>query len=278
MSVIEELGTRVRAAADDLPVDLVAQALEHLRAATDRLRWVRQESIDPMGVPELSAAIEHAQSAGHALRVAREELAAYLTAIGLGAQGRPVPAPGAGDHAGAPRAAGGPAELTGGRPVAGWWARRVAELTGRDDPPTDRPAPAGDAKELLRRVARHARMADRTRLHAELRGVDAHVGVGLAAAAAPALRRLAGHLLGHPPRGQDLPRLRREVAGGLRDLLPGLPPTVLDTLLSRLCRTPPPKAGRRPHPADQAVAAGVLTGLLLRRLNADPPGLRDDDA
>lgn len=265
MSVIEELGVRLRAAADDLPVDLVTQALEQLRAAADRLRWVRQESVSPMGVPELSAAVEHAESAGHALRVAREHLSAYLVAIGLSADG-PTRGPGA--------AAGGRGRTGGGggpdepRTVAapGWWASRVAELTGQDTSPRQPASPARAAEELLRRVIGLARRAERARLCAELRNVDPHVGIGLATVAAPMLRRLSGQLLGRPPRAQDLPRLRREVTPGVRELLPGLPPAVLETLLSRLCRTPPPKAPDPPHPADQAVAAGVLAGVLARRL------------
>jgi hypothetical protein len=81
------------------------------------------------------------------------------------------------------------------------------------------------------------------------------------------LRDLAAQLLGHPPRATDLPRLRREVTDPVRDLLPGLPQPVLDTLLTRLCRMPPPKdPPDQPHPADPAVAAGVVTGLLLDRL------------
>lgn len=273
MSIIEELGAQVRATSDELPVALVLTTLERLGQASERLRWVRQESADPMGVPELSAAIEHAETAGHALRVAQDQLASYLAAIGLGQDGVPGPVaerrpgadgPPAGEVGGAP-------DGRGSRTVRRWWAVRVAELTGgRESPGTEPNQRVTDAGELLRRVATEVRSGDRGRLHAELRDVEANVGLNLAAVAPPLLRDLAAELLGHPPHAKDLPKLRDEVHGGVRDLLPGLPPAVLDTVLTRVCRMPPPKnspdQNDQPHPADPAVAAGVLTGLLMRRL------------
>ena len=97
-------------------------------------------------------------------------------------------------------------------------------------------------------------------------------GWALAAIAPPLLRELAGELLGHPPRADDLPRLRGELDGRVRDLLPGLPPPVLETLLTRVCRMPPPRAsGEQPHAADSAVTAGVATAVLLARLGRDLP-------
>ncbi|MFD1321838.1 hypothetical protein [Micromonospora sonneratiae] len=280
MSIIEELGAQIRATSDELPVALIVQILERLGQASERLRWVRQESADPMGVPELSAAIEHAETAGHALRVAQDQLASYLVAIGLGQDGpaappaerRPGPAgPPAGEVGGVP-------DGRGSRTVRRWWAVRVAELTGGRETPVAEPSQrVTDAGELLRRVAAEVRSGDRGRLHAELRDVDANVGLNLAAVAPPMLRDLAAELLGHPPRAKDLPKLRDEVNGGVRDLLPGLPPAVLDTVLTRVCRMPPPKDPpeevAQPHPADPAVAAGVLTGLLLRRLGRDEEAL-----
>ncbi|HEY0698763.1 MAG TPA: hypothetical protein VGD43_13250 [Micromonospora sp.] len=278
MSIIEELGAQVRATAEELPVALVLQALDKFKAASERLRWVRQESSDPMGVPELAAATEHAETAGHALRVAQEQLATYLAAIGLARDGGPVPTgqrrrrePEAEPPAPPPA---GP-EAARSTPVYQWWSLRVAELTGHRTP-ADEPEKKKDdtevksADELLRRVADGVRAGDRQRLHAELRGVGADVGLGMAAIAPPMLRSLATELLGHPPRAQDLPRLRQELDDKVRDLLPGLPPAVLETLLTRVCRMPPPKEPpEQPHPADPAVASGVVTGLLLRRLGHD---------
>jgi hypothetical protein len=274
MSIIEELGAQVRATSDELPVDLVIKALDHLKLASERLRWVRQESSDPMGVPELSAATEHAETAGSALRLAQDLLATYLAAIGLARDGAPAatadrrPA-----GRGAPAADGptGPVRRGVPAPTGGWWSVRVAELFGRHGTPSPKPdQEITDAEELLRRVTSDVRSGDHGRLHTGLRGVEANIGLGLASVAPPVLRDLATELLGHPPRAADLPRLRREVTGQVRDLVPNLPPGVLDTLLSRVCRMPPPKDPvEQPHPADPAVAAGVLTGLLMRRLGLD---------
>ncbi|MEV0808777.1 hypothetical protein [Micromonospora sp. NPDC050200] len=278
MSIIEDVGAQVRAAAEELPLAPLAQALEKFGQATERLRWVRQESANPMGVPELSAATEHAEAAGHALRVAQEQLSAYLAAIGLAPDGAPPAAPVRREpRHDAPRAdavppAGPPPQPPADPTVKRWWSVRVAELTGgREGPPDEPDERIADSRELLRRVVTGVRSGDRDRLHRELRTAHADIGLGLAAVAPPLLRDLAGELLGHPPRADDLGRLRRELDGRVRDLLPGLPPPVLDTLLTRLCRMPPPRAGEQPHAADPAVTAGVLTGVLLARLGRDLP-------
>ncbi|MEU1687612.1 hypothetical protein [Micromonospora sp. NPDC005707] len=287
MSIVEDIGAQVRAAAEELPLAQLAAALEKFGQATERLRWVRQESANPMGVPELSAATEHAETAGYALRVAQEQLSAYLAAIGLAADG--APAPKAADrrprHDAARGEVASPAPDTAPEPdeqpaVRRWWAVRVAELTGgREGAPDDPDERVGDSRELLRRVVTGIRAGDRDRLHRELRRAHADVGLGLAAIAPPMLRGLAGELLGHPPRADDLGRLRRELDGRVRDLLPGLPPPVLDTLLTRVCRMPPPRRAddqEQPHAADPAVTAGVVTGVLLDRLGRDLPKDTDD--
>ncbi|MFF5074200.1 hypothetical protein ACFY2R_24095 [Micromonospora olivasterospora] len=280
MSIVEDIGARLRAASEELPLAQLALALEKFGQATERLRWVRQESANPLGVPELSAATEHAESAGHALRVAQEQLSAYLAAIGLAPDGAPAPRP-SGDRRPAhdaprdapPGAAPPPAAGDDNPVLRRWWAVRVAELTGgREGGPDEPDEQVGDSRELLRRVADGVRAGDRDRLHRELRAAHADVGLGLAAIAPPLLRELAGELLGHPPRADDLARLRRELDGRVRDLLPGLPAPVLDTLLTRVCRMPPPqRSGEQPHAADPAVTAGVVTGVLLARLGRNLP-------
>ncbi|MFI5835658.1 hypothetical protein ACIA5A_18465 [Micromonospora sp. NPDC051300] len=281
MSIVEDIGAQVRAAAEELPLAQLAAALEKLGQAEERLRWVRQESADPMGVPELTSATEHAETAGYALRVAQEQLSAYLAAIGLAADGTPT-AP-AGERRPRHDAPRGEAPPTPGAAAAQdeppavrrWWAVRVAELTGgREGAPDEPDQRVEDSRELLRRVVVGIRSGDRDRLHAELRRAHADVGLGMAAIAPPMLRDLAGELLGHPPRADDLGRLRRELDGRVRDLLPGLPPPVLDTLLTRVCRMPPPRRDdgpEQPHAADPAVTAGVLAGVLLDRLGRDLP-------
>ncbi|WP_433528658.1 hypothetical protein ACQPYA_20190 [Micromonospora sp. CA-263727] len=283
MSIVEDVGAQVRAAAEELPLGLLAQALERFGLATERLRWVRQESADPMGVPELSAATEHAETAGYALRVAQEQLTSYLAAIGLAPDGAAPPPAGGRDDRPAhdaprgtePEAAAAP-EPAGAVRLRRWWSVRVAELTGGREGAEQPDERIADSQELLRRVVRGVRAGDRDRLHRDLRGAHADVGLGLAAVAPPLLRDLAGELLGHPPRGDDLARLRRELDGRVRDLLPGLPAPVLDTLLTRVCRMPPPRRGdgEQPHAADPAITAAILTGVLLHRLDRDFPDER----
>ncbi|MFI6263329.1 hypothetical protein [Micromonospora sp. NPDC051006] len=277
MSIVEDVGAQVRAAAEELPLDLLGQALEKFGLASERLRWVRQESANPMGVPELSAATEHAETAGYALRLAQEQLAAYLTALGLAGGGGPAaarpqepePRHDAPRDAAPVAVAAEPAEQV---RLRRWWSVRVAELTGGPEGADEPDERIGDSAELLRRVVRGVRAGDRDRLRTELRRAHADVGLGLAALAPPLLRDLAGELLGHPPRADDLGRLRGELDGRVRDLLPGLPVPVLDTLLTRVCRMPPPRrSGEPPHAADSAVSAGVLTGVLLARLGRDLP-------
>jgi len=279
VSIVEDIGAQVRAAAEELPLGLVSQALEKFGLASERLRWVRQESANPMGVPELSAATEHAETAGYALRLAQEQLAAYLAAIGLGVGGEPpARAPRPEPRHDAPREAAPvvvPAEPAEQVRMRRWWSVRVAELTGGPEGADEPDERISDSTELLRRVVRGVRAGDRDRLRTELRRAHADVGLGLAALAPPLLRDLATDLLRHPPRAEDLDRLRGALGGPVRDLLPGLPAPVLETLLTRVCRMPPPRrSGEPPHAADSAVAGGVLTGVLLARLGRDlPPDL-----
>ncbi|HEX8631783.1 MAG TPA: hypothetical protein VF755_26790, partial [Catenuloplanes sp.] len=136
MSLIEDLGAQVRATSDELPTGLVSVAIDRLRTATDLLFWVRQSSVDPVGVPQLGNATEHAEQAAYALRVAQDALAGYLGVLGLShdagraaggdppATGRPVDTT--------------PATVTDAPPPTAsrrWWQARVAELTGGDAGP-----------------------------------------------------------------------------------------------------------------------------------------------
>jgi hypothetical protein len=286
MSLLQELGAQIRAASDELPTGLVTAALERLRSATELLTWVREASVDPMGVPLLGNATEHAEHAAAALRVTQDAIAAYLGVLGLaaeadrppsgdwraglddGAKQRREPRPESGEP---PRPSDGhhpPPEQLG-----PWWQQRVSELTGEPPAkPEDVAAQHPSTAELLRRVAGDVRSGDRARLGRDLQTVDAATGLRLSAVTPPVLHRLAGDLLGHEPRTEDLPRLRTAVSGRVRSLLPGTPPSILDTLLARICRAPAP-AARPAHPADNAVTAGVLTGVLLARLGRDPATL-----
>ena len=278
MSLLQELGAQLRAASDELPTGLVSVAMERLRSATELLNWVRQTSVDPIGVPQLGNATEHAEHAAAALRLAQDAIAAYLAAVGLAADAAAPP-----DRdwkAGLGKEDEQPAEQQEHKPpperLGPWWRERVEKLTGEAPPPAQEGGAqqerSATTAELLRRVAAGVRSGDRARLGRDLHGVNAATGLGLSAVSSPVLQRLAGDLLGHEPGPEDLPRLRTAAGGRVKSLLPGTPPAVLDTLLARICRTPPAK-GEPAHPADSAVTASVLTGVLLARLGRDPETL-----
>jgi hypothetical protein len=224
MSLLRELGARLRATSDELPTAEVTVAMAKLRAATELLMWVRQESIDPIGVPLLGNAVEHAERAAAALRVTQEAIAAYLATVGLA--GEDGTAPDRSWRAGLaenerpktpPSADREPAERV--RPaqpeqLGPWWQQRVAELTGEPPPkPEEVAAKHPSTVELLRRIAGDVRAGDRARLGRDLHHVDAATGLGLSAATPPVIHRLAGDLLGHVPRPEDLSRLSSEVGG-----------------------------------------------------------------
>jgi hypothetical protein len=273
MSLIEELGSRLRASSAELPVGELAAALDKLRSGSALLAWVRQQSAHQIGVPELSGAIEHLEHAAHALLVAQDNVAGYLAAIGLGVDAAPppgeLPRP-ATEAPPVPEPAGGP----GSAPRLGrWWAERVGFLT--DGAAQDVPARNGSTSEdLLREVARRTRAGDRAGLREELAGVPAPVGLGLSAIGATVLHRLATQLLGHQPAPADLPALTRTAREPVRTLLPKLPPEMVDTLLARVCRVPPKESpDPPPHPADSAVTTGVLVGVLLQRVGGDADAL-----
>jgi hypothetical protein len=123
-------------------------------------------------------------------------------------------------------------------------------------------------------VASGVRAGDRARVGRDLHSVNASTGLALSAVTPPVLHRLAGDLLGHEPRPDDVPRLRTAAEGRVRSMLPGTSPAVLETLIDRICRVPV-TSGARPagHPADNAVTASVLTGVLLARLGRDASAL-----
>ncbi|MFI5935472.1 hypothetical protein [Actinoplanes sp. NPDC051494] len=276
MSLLQELGAQLRATSEELPTGLVSVARERLRSASELLDWVRQTSVDPLGVPLLGNAVEHAEHAAAALRMAQDAIEAYLAAVGLAGAGGPPPDTDykAGLKPEETRIAAQqdqPAPEKLGR----WWQERVAQLTGEAAPAQDpdaAPGTNGDTAELLRKVAAGVRSGDKARVGRDLHEVNAATGLGLSAVSSPVLHRLAGDLLGHEPGPDDLKRLRSAAAGRVQSLLPGTPPEVLDTLLARICRTPAGSPAPA-HPADSAVTASVLTGVLLARLGRDPATL-----
>jgi hypothetical protein len=277
MSLIQDLGAQLRATSDELPTGLVTAAMEKLRSATEILMWVRESSVDPIGVPQLGNATEAAERAAAALRVAQDAIAAYLVTVGL--TGDASAAPDGDWRAGLERPREQPAaEAEGAVPaerLGPWWQQRVTELTGEPPPSGDEAGrDRADTAELLRRVASGVRAGDRARVGRDLHSVNASTGLALSAVTPPVLHRLAGDLLGHEPRPDDVARLRTAAEGRVRSLLPGTSPAVLETLIDRICRVPV-TGGARPagHPADNAVTASVLTGVLLARLGRDASSL-----
>lgn len=276
MSLIQELGAQLRAASADLPTGQVTVALEKLRSATEILMWVRETSIDPIGVPQLGNATEHAERAAAALRLTQDAIATYLASIGL--SGDAAAPPDRDWRAGLDRREQPPPEGAGQPPpeqLGPWWRQRVAKLTGEPPPTAEDAGKEGtDTAELLRRVASGVRSGDRARLGRDLHSVRASTGLALSAVTPPVLRRLAGDLLGHEPGPDDVARLRTAAEGRVKSLLPGTEPAVLENLIARICRVPAKDAGRPPtHPADNAVTASVLTGVLLARLGRDASSL-----
>ncbi|MEU4244187.1 hypothetical protein [Actinoplanes sp. NPDC026619] len=272
MSLIQELGAQLRATSDELPTGLVTAAMEKLRSATEILMWVRETSIDPVGVPQLGNATEHAERAAAALRIAQDAIATYLTQVGL--TGDAAAPPDSDWKAGLERPEVKPEKPEDAKPegekLGPWWHQRIAQLTGEDAPEVnDKDQPQADTAELLRRVASGVRAGDKARLGRELHAASAATGLALSAVTPAVLHRLAGDLLGHEPRPEDVERLRSAAAGRVRSLLPGTSPAVLDTLIARICRVPVAQQGQSGHPADNAVTAGVLTGVLLARLGRD---------
>jgi hypothetical protein len=274
MSLIQELGAQLRATSDELPTGLVTAAMEKLRSATEILMWVRETSVDPIGVPQLGNATEHAERAAAALRIAQDAIATYLTTVGLTGDAGAAPS---GDWRAALEKTPQPADVSDAPPPAErlgpWWQQRVTELTGE-------PAPAEsndkktDTAELLRNVASGVRAGDRARVGRDLHSVNASTGLALSAVTPPVLHRLAGDLLGHEPRPDDVARLRTAAEGRVRSLLPGTSPAVLETLIDRICRVPVTSGARAAgHPAANAGTPSVLTGVLLARLGRDASAL-----
>lgn len=272
MSLLQNLASQLRGAANGLPVTELAATADRLRGTVERLAAIRHESSRGVGVVPLGQAVEHLEHALRALLVAQEDVAAYLVAIGLTSdavvtpptRGRPAPARGG---------VATPVEREPAEAMPAWWPVRVDKLTGYEPEPvaaTADGAAAGDSTELLKRVVTHT---GRDGLRTELRRVPAATGLGLAALAPTALHRLAAEILGHPPGPADLPALRSAAGGPVRDLLPNLDPKVGEILLARVCRAPGPSGAPSAHPADSAIAGGVLTGVLLRRTGRSPSTL-----
>ncbi|MCP2325107.1 hypothetical protein HDA40_003614 [Hamadaea flava] len=282
MSLVQDLGDQLRIVREDLPIAEVRAAAERLRMAGGLLAWVMHATGDPQRVPQLGGAADRLESAAGLMRSAHDALDAYALALGLAA-----------DSVGTaqPWGAGAPLVPTQGRsadvPLSDWWAERVRTLAARDTlddlitsgSTEDRtvPAvpdrgtslrsaddPAATSVDLLRRCVSATLDERPAKLHRELGSAGPAVGLGLAAVAPPLLRHLAAELVGHPPRLEDLARVRR-AALVHTGLLPELPAEAGEEIVARICHATPQRRteGSPTHPVDAAAAVVLITAGLL---------------
>jgi hypothetical protein len=286
-SLLHALAYRIQEVGEELPIGQVASAADRLRSAHGLLAWVTQASATAAPTPSLTAAGEHLDHAAGAMLAAREALTGYLQSIGLPREAVPPPdrdwkaalAP-----AGPRRPRREPEPPT----LGNFWAEAVDRLTDQSRTQTgthgedrrwsprlqpgsedDRDKGATGAPELLHRCARAALAEDRGKLRRELIGAGPAVGLGLSAVAAAPLRYLAAELVGHPPRAEDLPEVRRAVFPRVRPLLPAVDEIVVEELLARACHAPPPQVEAPVHPVDSAVTGAVLVAALLAATDRD---------
>ncbi|NUR70130.1 MAG: hypothetical protein HOU81_04870 [Hamadaea sp.] len=264
MSLVQDLADQLRVVREDLPIAEVSAAAERLRMAGGLLAWVMHATGDPQRVPQLGGAADRLESAAGLMRSAHDALDAYALALGLAA-----------DSVGTTQSWGAAAPVvpaqtrTTDAPLSDWWAERVRVLAGRDalddlitSAATDDPAET--STELLRRCVSATLDERPAKLHRELGSAGPAVGLGLAAVAPPLLRHLAAELVGHPPRLEDLARVRR-AALVHTGLLPELPPEAAEEIVARVCHATPQRRGEGSptHPVDAAAAAVLITAGLL---------------
>jgi hypothetical protein len=163
--------------------------------------------------------------------------------------------------------------------LADWWVERVRELAGRDAlddllTSSSTSDAAGSSAELLHRLSSAALNEMPARLHRELASAGPAVGLGLAAIAPPLLRYLAADLVGHPPRLEDVARVRRAALVHV-GLLPNLPIEAAEEVVSRICHAAQQRGGDKPptHPVDAAAAAALLVAGLLSATQRDAADL-----
>jgi len=281
MSLVQDLADQLRAVREDLPIAEVNAAAERLRMAGGLLAWVMHATGDPQRVPQLGGAADRLESAAGLMRSAHDALDAYSLALGMAAD--PV-------GTAMPWSAGAlvPTQArTTDVPLSDWWGERVRLLAGRDAlddlltaAATDDPAvphspdrgaslrsssdPAETSIDLLRRCVSATLDERPAKLHRELASAGPAVGLGLAAVAPPLLRYLAAELVGHPPRLEDLARVRRAALVHL-GLLPELSPEAAEEIVARVCHATPQRRGEGSptHPVDSAAAAALIVAGLL---------------
>lgn len=258
MSDLETLGARLRAIAADLPVPDARTAALRLAEAHDGLSQALRESVEPVGVPQLSRAREQLDKATKALTKASDSLDEYLIAIGVTTGGNinesvspdesvPVAvAPGSVD----------------------WWRQRV-NLISDGDAKTE-PGEVTVTK-LFSELVDAARRGDRDGYRHRLLVAGVTNGSKLPGLSWPMIRNLATEVLGNAPTSKDDDKLRGLVMDSVRKLLPKLPEDVALSQLHGACSLPhahKDAEGRqttdKPHPADSAATGPIIVSALLR--------------
>lgn len=256
MSLVQDLADRLRVAQDQLPIAQISAAAERLRAASALLAWVLHQSGRPTAAPTLDNAADVLDRAAAVLRSAHDSLDAYCLAIGIAVESTldsRLPA--------VPNQLQRTPEVD--DQLADWWRTRVCQLTGQTRLHKGRGAES--STELLTQCVHAALANDTDALHRVLTRAGAAVGLGLAAVAPALLRHLATDLVGHPPRLEDLARVRRAALPLLTQALPQLTPDPGEEIIARVCHAEPQRKGSQPnHPTDVAVASALLVAALLR--------------
>lgn len=266
MSLVQDLADQLRVTREELPLAQVASATERLRTATGLLAWVLHESNTPTTVPDLTHAVSRLEHAGAAIRVAQDAIEEYSFALGMPADafGQDSSWQAAMMLPSQPVKAGGRVAVSDAK-LADWWADRVSQLTASSTV-VDRSDAAPHSAELLRRCVDAALDGNTAKLHRHLTAAGPAIGLGLATVAPPLLRQLATELIGHPPRLEDLARVRRAAIPLGVEVLPDLAPDAAEEIIARVCHARTQRAaGRGPtHPVDAAVSAALLVAGLLR--------------
>lgn len=285
MSLVEDLGQRLREVGGELPLAELLHARQRLCAASALFALVMTESEHAGWLAELDAAGAHLDDAIARTTGVLGGLDDYLGGIGL---------TGVDTHATRDAAiATKPARATAGErpdPVLAartWWVERVELITGHepDDEDTPEVTPARDHHDADGAQAADGTPEDPTdtlvRLAKAARGgaggyraalLATHPGSGLQvpARADRALRRLATDLLGHAPGPDDRRALTGRTARHTGELLPKLPDALPAELVARVCDPHGGTAAHGPHhPVDVAAAWPALVADALSATGTD---------
>ena len=258
MVSIEAYGARLRAIAEELPLDDAKRAEASLRDAHAMLTVALKEGRRMESMLELSRACEHLDAMTRRLNAAASSIDAYLAAIGVGgASTTKTSPPGTAPAAPLP-SDGGP----------DWWRRRVCELTDDDTGIDAEPSRLG-VTDLFSRLVDAARRDDRDGYRRLLLTAPPEIAVRLPGLALPMIRSLAADRHGQFPTTEDVAKLRSRLDGRARRLLPKLPDDVTVGQVNAACGL----ASRRPVRSGdaEAVDAAAIGPILVATMHSISP-------